>query len=338
LETHAKCREQREERMGRYVRSVAAAVAVFLFTAPMALAQSQQWPQRAVKFVVPLGPGAGVDILGRLIADRLGQKWGQSVVVDNKPGGDGVVGVTTFTNARDTHTLLLSPTSAFIHHPWAVDKMPYDPRDLVPIARTTNTIVAIVVPTASSINSLSELFKTIEANPGKLNQANITGFFDMVFHAFLKSHNLVVEPVPYRNPVQAANDLSEGRIQLLMSAIAISRPYVQAGKAKFIAVTAPVRAPTAPDVPTTAEAGYPDLTIEGLVGLFGPRDLSPPIRERIAADVKTALADPLVTTRLVETGQIVNFGGPKDFEASMDKQRNQAAGAAKVLGLKAAEM
>src|SRR5258708_622701 len=232
----------------------AIAVAGLMRAATPASAQSSSaaWPQRIVKFILPLGPGAGVDITGRLLADRLAQRWGQSVVIDNKPGGDGVVAMTAFTSTHDTHTLLMAPTSSFTHHPWTLDKMPYDPRDVVPIARTTNTIVAIVVSSSSPINSLADLFATVQANPGKLNQANITGFFDFVFQGFQKAHNMVIEPVPYRNTVQAANDLAEGRIQLLMSAIAIIRPLVDAGKIKMLAVTAPRRASIAPEVPTPA--------------------------------------------------------------------------------------
>src|SRR5215204_7385126 len=112
-------------------------------------AYAQTWPERPVKIIVPLGPGAGVDITARLLGDRLAARWGQSVVIDNRPGGDGAVAMTAFTAAQDDHALLMSPTSSFTHHPWLYDKLPYDPLDLVPIARVSNTIVAIVVPSSS---------------------------------------------------------------------------------------------------------------------------------------------------------------------------------------------
>ncbi len=324
--------------MNGFWRSGAALVLAAVVSAlvPARAQTAPAWPQRLVKFVLPLGAGSGVDITARLIGDKLSQKWGQSVVIDNRPGGDGVVAISAFTTAHDTHTLLMSPTSAFTHHPWALDKMPYDPADLVPIVRITNTIVAIVVPASSPINTLADLDKSVHANPGKFNQANITGFFDMVFHGFQKQHNWQLESVPYRNPVQASNDLAEGRIQLLMAAMAIVQPLVQAGKLKMIAVTASKR-PSIANIPTAAEAGFPDLTIDGLVGLFGPRELAPAIRERIADDVRTVLADPTVQARLSQTGQVINPGTPKEFEASMDVQRKQAAQAAQILGLKKAE-
>src|SRR5688572_29968419 len=100
-----------------------------------AQSQAQAWPSRTVKLILPLGPGSGVDITARLIGDKLSTKWGQPVVVENRPGGDGVVAVSAYASAKDDHTLLMSPTSSFTHHPWTHDKLPYDPRELNPIAR-----------------------------------------------------------------------------------------------------------------------------------------------------------------------------------------------------------
>src|SRR5258707_15693149 len=151
-----------------------------------------QWPQRSVKFVLPLGPGAGVDITARLLGDRLAQKWGQSVVVENRPGGDGVVALSSFIGGNDDHTLLMSPTSSFTHHPWTHDKMPYDAGELVPIVRMTNTLVAVVVPASSPISSLKELIAEAKANPGKLNWATITGFFDFMFEGFQKQEGVAI--------------------------------------------------------------------------------------------------------------------------------------------------
>jgi tripartite-type tricarboxylate transporter receptor subunit TctC len=107
---------------------------------------AQQWPQRSVKFILPLGPGSGVDISARLLADRLSPRWGQPVVVENRPGGDGILAITAFISAGDDHTLLYAPASSFTAHPFLHDKLPYDHRDLVPIARISNTIVVVAVP------------------------------------------------------------------------------------------------------------------------------------------------------------------------------------------------
>jgi tripartite-type tricarboxylate transporter receptor subunit TctC len=106
-------------------------------------ATDQTWPQRPVKFIVPLGAGSGVDITARLLTSKLSARWGKPVVIENRPGGDGIVALSAFTSARDNHTLLFSPSSAFAAHPFLYEKLPYDPRDLVPIARVTSTLVGI---------------------------------------------------------------------------------------------------------------------------------------------------------------------------------------------------
>jgi tripartite-type tricarboxylate transporter receptor subunit TctC len=313
---------------------VGAAVVVLSALLLPASAQVQSWPQRTVKFIVPLGPGSGVDIGSRLFADRLSKKWGQPVVVENRPGGDGIVAITAFLSANDDHTLLMSPASAFTAHPYFHDKLSYNPRDLTPVARVSNTIVSVAVPESLKINSVAELVARARAEPGKLNWATITGLYDFAFSGFLKSANLDITRVPYRDTVQAANDLAEGRIQLMLAAIAIVRPHVQAGRVKMIAVTSHNRAPVAPDVPTVAEAGFSELTVEGLIGLFGLREMSTELRNRIAADIREAAADPVIRERLTATGQVLNPGTAAEFGAAIEEQRAQAAAVAKVLGVK----
>jgi tripartite-type tricarboxylate transporter receptor subunit TctC len=297
---------------------------------------AQDWPTRTVKLILPLGPGSGVDIGARLIADKLSAKWGQPVVVENRPGGDGIVAISAFTGAKDDHVLLMSPTSSFTAHPYLHEKLPYDARDLAPIARISNTIVAVVVPASSDIKTVKDLVDTARANPGKLNWATITGMFDFVFSGFQKKMGIEIAKVPYRDTVQAVTDLGEGRIQVMMSAIAIVRPRVQAGAIRMIAVTAGERASTFPDVPTTTEAGFPDIRIEGLTGLFGPREMPAALRERISNDVKAAAADPAIASRLLATGQVVNPGGPAEFGAAIDAQRAQVRATGELLGIKPA--
>ncbi|MEA3027063.1 MAG: hypothetical protein QOF91_2348 [Alphaproteobacteria bacterium] len=315
------------------IRSAVALSALALSALP---ATAQNWPTRTVRLILPLGPGSGVDIGARLIADKLAARWGQPVVVENRPGGDGIVAISAFTGAKDDHVLLMSPTSSFTAHPYLHDKLPYDPRDLAPIARVSNTLVAVAVPSSSDIKTVKELVDTARANPGKLNWATITGMFDFVFAGFQKKMGIEIAKVPYRDTVQAVNDLAEGRIQVMMSAIAIVRPRVQAGAIRMIAVTAGERASIYPDVPTTTEAGFPDIRIEGLTGLFGPRDMPADLRERISHDVTAAAADPTITSRLLATGQVVNPGGPAEFGAAIDAQRAQVAATGELLGIKPA--
>ena len=134
-------------------------------------AADQAWPTRPVKFILTLGPGSGADIGARLLADRLGQRWGQPVVVENRPGGDGIVAINSFVGAHDDHQLLFSPTSSFTAHPFLHDHLPYKPADLLPIARVSNTIISISVPASLNVNSMKELMALARAQPGKLNWA-----------------------------------------------------------------------------------------------------------------------------------------------------------------------
>jgi tripartite-type tricarboxylate transporter receptor subunit TctC len=312
--------------------AVAVAWSALALAAPPSHAQS--WPQRSVKFILPLGPGSGVDISARLFADRLTGRWGQPVVVENRPGGDGIVAITAFISAGDDHTLLYTPASSFTAHPFLHDKLPYDQRDLAPIARVSTTIVVAAVPASLNVASVKEFMELAKAKPGTLNFNTATGVTDFIFDGYFKTAGLSVTRVPYRDTVQALNDLGEGRIQLWVGALAIARPHVQAGRVKLIAITNGQRPPGGPDVPTITEAGYPDLTFDGLTGLFGPREMAAALRERIAADLRTAAADPEIAARLTATGQVASPGSGAEFAASIEAQRNAVANFAKTLGSK----
>lgn len=305
-------------------------------TPSRAQTQVQVWPQRAVRFILTLGAGSGTDIGGRLLADRLTKKWGQPVVIENKPGGDSIVAINAFVSAKDDHVLLMSPTSAFIAHPFVHENLPYKPSDLAPIARVSNTIIGITAPVGLAANSMKELVALARSKPGELNWAGITGALDFNFAGWAKSEGLDMKKVPYRNPVDAVNDLAENRVQIYESAVAIAQPQMQAGKVKLLAVLNSVRAPVYPDIPTVAEAGFPNMSIDGLVGLFGPPSMPLSQREKIAADVKEVMdADPIIKDRLNATAQLFNPGGPQEFAKAIDEQRAKLAKNAQDLGVKA---
>ncbi|MGZ8310216.1 MAG: Bug family tripartite tricarboxylate transporter substrate binding protein, partial [Rhodoplanes sp.] len=192
------------------------------------------WPQRPVKFILPLGPGAGVVVTARLVSDRLAKRWDQPVVVENRPGGDGMVAITAFIGAHDNHTLLFSPAGSVTAHPCLHEKLPYDPRELAPIARATNTLVACGVPESLKVATLTDLIAMARAQPGKLNWASATGTNEFLFAGFLKTAGLSMQRVPYRDTVQALNDLAEGRIDMYVAALAIMLPQVRAGKVKIL--------------------------------------------------------------------------------------------------------
>jgi tripartite-type tricarboxylate transporter receptor subunit TctC len=294
--------------------------------------QAQTWPQRPVRFIVPLGPGSGADIGARLLADRLPARWGKPVVVENRPGADGLVAIQAFVNAADDHTLLYTPAGSFTVHPLQYSKLPYVPEDLVPLARVSNTIIAMGVPVSLKISSLADFTKYARAEPGKLNAAVVSGITEFTFDYYVKTAGLSIPKVPYRDIVQAATDLSEGRVQVMMSSYAILQPHVQGGRVKVLAVNGHERTTILPDVPTASESGFPALEVEGLVGLFGPRGISNELRQRIGADVAAVAADPTIAERLAGTAQVPNPGGPAEFAAAIDRQRAQIAVIAQALG------
>ena len=311
----------------------ALALALLATSAVTLMASAEtKWPTRPVRFILTLGAGSGSDIGARLLADRLTQRWGQPVIVENRPGGDAIVAINAFVTAHDDHVLLFSPTSSFTAHVYLHDNLPYQPSDLVPITRVSNTIITISVPASLNVNSLKELAAMARAEPGKLNWAGVTGALDFVFAGWLKQEGLDINKVPYKNPVDAANDLAEGRVQVYEAALAIVRPQLESGKIKLLAVTNSVHAPTQPNLSTVAEAGYPALTIDGLVGLFGPTGMPLELRQRITADIR-AVVDPTIEDRLTITGQLTNIGGPEEFGKSIDEQRAKIADFAKELGI-----
>jgi tripartite-type tricarboxylate transporter receptor subunit TctC len=294
---------------------------------------AQTWPQRSVHFVLPLGAGSGADIGARLLADRLTRRWGQTVVVENRPGGDGIVAINTVLKARDDHMLMFGPSSAFVAHPYLHDTMPYDPRDLLPVARFSTTLVGLAVPGSLDVTTLKDLMELARAQPGKVNWATVTGVTDFLVAGYAKKAGIDMQKVPYRDTVQAQNDLAEGRIQMYIAALAIIRAQVQASRIKLLAMTNRERAPLFPDVPTVAEAGFPELEFDGLAGFFAARGIPDQVRERVATDVN-AVSDQEVVTRLGATGQLVRPGSAADFAASIKHQADKVAAFAEVLGIK----
>jgi len=296
---------------------------------------AQSWPHKPVKFILSLGPGSGADIGARLYADRLAKLWGQPALVENRPGGDGVIAINAVISARDDHTLLWGPTANFVGHPYSLDRLPYDPKELVPVARVSGTVVTLAAPASMNVGSLKELLARAKEKPGTMNWATAVTMTDIILEGFLKSSGIDMAHVRYKDTVSAQNDLIENRIQLYSSAYAIVRAQAQAGRVKLLAVQARNRVPGL-DLPTVSELGFPGLNFEGLVGIMAARSsgLSDAARDRIAADVKKASADPLIAERLAATAQLNIPGNAAEFAASIDEQVAQLAASAKLLGLK----
>jgi tripartite-type tricarboxylate transporter receptor subunit TctC len=311
----------------------------FLFAAMLAafpfVSLAQQWPSKPVRLIVSLGPGSGADLGARLYADRLTKLWDQPVVVENRPGGDGVIAINAVIQAKDDHMLLWGPTANFVGHPYSFDKLPYDPNELVPVARVSGTVVTLGVPASMKVNSLKDLLATAKRKKGWLNWTTAVTMTDIILEGFLKTQGIEAAQVRYKQPAEAVNDLISARLHLYSSAYAIVRPQAQAGRVKLLAVQARNRVPGL-DLPTVAELGYPGLDFEGLVGIIAARSSNLPAaaRDRIGADIKTVSKDPLVAERLASTAQLNVPGDAEEFAASIDAQVKQLADAAKLLGLK----
>ena len=307
-------------------------LAVIALAAPLA-AQAQSWPQKPVKFILSLGPGSGADITGRMLADRLSKQWGQPVVVENRPGADAVLAINAVIAAKDDHTFLYGPSGSFVGHPFVLDKVPYDRNELLPVARVSNTVVVLAAPAALKVQSLQELIQMAKEEPGKLNYASVSQIYDIMMAAYLKGAGIDMARVSYKDAVSAQNDLVEGRIQVYSAAYAIVRGHAQGGRIRILAVQNRTRAPGL-EAPTAAEAGFPQLTLDGLVGLVAARSsgISDAVREKIAADVKAQLEDPALNERMTATGQIVNPGSPAEFAAAIDEQSKNLAGWSKAIG------
>ena len=295
----------------------------------------QHWPQRTVKLIVPLGPGSGADIASRLVADRLSRTWGEPVIVENRPGGDGLVGISAFVGAHDDHVLFVGANTTFAPHPFVHKKLPYDAkRDVIPIAGFSELSIGIAAPTSLNVNALTELVTLARSEPGKLNWGAITAIDDFMFGDFLHGAGLSMSRVPYRDPVSALNDLSEGRIDICLSALALSLPRFHTGKVNVLAVTNPRRSKIAPEVPTVSEAGYSSLTYDPILGLFGPNTMTPDIRHRIANGLQGIAADSGFAARLIPTGQVAVFMPTGQFEEAIDAERLKVAEIARRLGIK----
>jgi tripartite-type tricarboxylate transporter receptor subunit TctC len=322
--------------MRRLAALVAIVAAANLQLIGSATAQ-QSYPTRTVRFILPYGAASATDIAARLFADRLSRLWGKPVVVENRPGGEGLVSLNAFVAAHDDHTLWFGPAGDFNVLPYQQDTLSFDTRrDIVPVVSVSNVALAISTPASMKIDTIDQLVKLVRAQPGKLNASAANGISEFLLFGVFKKMGLQVANVPYRDIMQAPNDLASGRIQILATSLAVVQPLAAAGRIKVLLVTSRQRAPSQPNIPTAAEAGYPDLTFDSLGGVFGPAGMPEKERDSIAADFrKVANADPAIAARLGVTGQILTVKGPAEFAKSVQEQHDRLADLAKVLGLKA---
>jgi tripartite-type tricarboxylate transporter receptor subunit TctC len=295
-------------------------------------AGSAAWPQRTVRVIVPLPPGIAIDLLARLFAERLSQRWQQSVVVENRPGADGIPAVTEFMRSRDNHTLIFSFAGLITINPIINEKLPYDPSiDLVPIVSAADNFIGIAVNEGLKVNTLDEFVKLARSQPGKLNWAATSGLPLYAFGALQQSAGINITQVPYKDFQPALVDVAEGRIQAAATGVAFLLPQSQLGKTKLLVVNSEQRSPQVPAVPTAKEAGYPELTFRSVCGFFGWRDMPTELKDRIAADVRAIASEPDVAARVAAIGAVVNTGTPAEFEQAIKEQRARVADVARAM-------
>jgi tripartite-type tricarboxylate transporter receptor subunit TctC len=287
--------------------------------------------------MLPFGAGSATDIAARLLAERLQTRWGKPVVIENRPGGDGLIAIRAFLQANDEHVLLYASSASFIAHPYTLpQKPPYElARDLAPIARVADTLLVVSVPVDMKVDSLKDWVAMVKASPGKFAYAGAPGLPELALNAFVNSEGLDVARVPYKDIVQAGSDLAESRIHILATSYAIAQPHVQSGRVKILAIGGRERSPILPTAPTAMEAGYPILTVETTSALYGPASMPMDLRKRMANDVIEVLRDPVISKRLIETGQAPNGQGPEDLAKALVLQEAAAAAIAKELGITA---
>ena len=315
------------------IAAVAGVFASLVLLAAPVQAQAQTWPQRPVRFVIPFGPGAGADIGARLIQERLQKKWGQPVVIENRPGGDSIIAIQAVLSANDDHTFLWGPSGNFIVHPFQYKKLPYDPNDIVPVARFSSTILGIAVPASMKIKTVAEFVKLARAEQGKLNSAAVPGITELAMDYFMHNAKITTQKVPYKDIVQAVNDLAEERLQIYSASYAILRPQREANRITVLAQLGRERAPSLSDIPTGIESGFPELEMDGNVGLFASKGVPAALIDRIAADIVAVSKDKAIEDRLNATAQQPTFGGAKEFAESIARQRATIAKIAKTLNI-----
>jgi tripartite-type tricarboxylate transporter receptor subunit TctC len=325
----------------RFALAAALALAMNAIAATASFAQPnvvqpsfvQKWPTHPVRFVLPFGPGSGADTAARLIIDKLAQAWGQPVIIDGKPGGDGLLSLQTVVSAKDDHVLYFGPSSMFVVQRYMHDDTSFNPEtDLAPIAGVAKVGIAVAVPTSLGVNTLADFVALARAKPSEISYGVAPGFSEFVFDGFVKENGLAIAKAPYRDITTSPVDLGENRIQLSMQSYAAMRTYAQTGKIKFIAINDRERSPIAPDIPSVVEAGFPSLLASPVLGLLGPRDMPIELRRRIAADVVAAV-DNTTAERLALTGQPAAPMDVEAYTAALNAQYAQVAHIAAVLGI-----
>jgi tripartite-type tricarboxylate transporter receptor subunit TctC len=267
---------------------------------------AQDWPNRPVRIIVPFAPGGATDIPARLLAPKLSEALGQPVVVENRTGAGGIVGIQAAAQSQpDGYTLLMATNAEVVMHPSIYPKLPYDPlKDLVPVSIMLESPMLLVVPASSPFNSVADLLAAAKAKPGAVTYSTAgTGSTSHVLTEMLAQQTGVqLLHVPYKGGAPASAAVSSGEVAVALLNLGSALNFVKGGKAKALAVTSAKRNPNFPEWPTAVEAGVPGFVEHIWIGMAAPAGVPRAIVERMSADVAKALKAPEVRERLVQLG------------------------------------
>ena len=279
-------------------------------------ALAQNYPSKPIKLIVPFPAGGATDILARAVSQKLGEKIGQTVVVDNRPGAGGTIGSDAAAkSAPDGYTLLLATSSTHSIGPAINPKIPYDAvADFTPLGYVATSPNLVLVPNSSPANTMREFIDFAKKNPGKLNYASSGNgtIVHLTTELFKAMSGTFMVHIPYRGTALAIPDLVSGKVDVMFDSLVTGLPHVKDGKLKALAVTSAARTQLAPDLPAVAEV-LPGFESTTWFGLYGPKGLSAEVVQRINTALNAALADPEVKERFARLGAEPTGGSAARF-------------------------
>jgi len=306
--------------------------------APLAVV-AQPYPFKPIHLIVPFPAGGPADIFGRLLAQGMGAKLGQAVVVENVGGLGGVVGVDRAAkSAPDGYTLGLNSASTVSIAPYSVAKMPYDPnKDLALITTVVRVPEVLAVNPVLPVNTLAELIAYAKANPGKVNYGSAgSGSITHLAGELLKVEaGIDIVHVPYKGAAPAVTDLLSGQVQMGIFDVPVLLSHIRAGKLKALAITSAKRAATLPDVQTTGEAGYPKVLSDNWYGLVAPAGTPSAIVKRIHAAAIAALSAPELVEQYGKVSGVPMPSSPEEYAVYLAQEQRKWGAVVKAIGFKA---
>ena len=314
----------------------ASGAAAVSLTLPPALAQA--YPGKPIRMIIPFPPGGATDILGRVLAQKLGNQLGQSVVVENRPGAGGAIGSEmTAKAAPDGYTIQMATVSTHSIGPALNPKTPYNvKRDFAPVIHLADSTNVLIVSPSLPVNNLKELIAYAKANPGKLNFSSSGNgtIVHMTGEMFKMETGTFIVHIPYKGTALAIPDLIAGQISLMFDNMASALPHVKSGKVKTLAVTQLKRSTLLPEVPTMDEAGLKGFESNTYFGVFAPAGTPAAIVQRLNAEINKALQAADFRERLAANGAEAVGGTPEQFARVIERETAKYAAVIKRAGIK----